>query len=942
METPLLESSCDEHVSDFCMGIDLGTRYSCVGIWNHKKFEVIPDKYSYRTMPSVVTFYGSARIVGNDALKMKEANPKNTIYDVKRILGRRIDDPILEATRKLLSYELVDDQSKYRNIMIKLDNSDAKIRHKQLLKPEEVCGYILNEIRRNASAYLKSNVKKAVITVPAYFNDAQRQATLDSAKVAGLEVLKIINEPTAAALAYGLGNKNFENEEGNIIIYDLGAGTLDVSLMNICNGTFRTLAVSGNTNIGGEDIDYLIMNHVLLDFQKQLGGKKITELNKLTQHKLKTAAENAKKILSTNQKALICIDNFYQGKKLCYSLTREIFENICNELFIMAIKPIVDVLESSGLSKYQVDEVVLVGGSTRIPKIKELILNYFDDTKIKRLTTSVNPDEIVAAGAAIYAYIMTHQEDPFTNNLTLLDITPLSLGVETLQKQMTTIIPRNTVIPVQKTKIFSTDTDDQDSVLIKIFEGERKLTKHNFHVGTFELTGFTKAPRGCPIIQITFKIDINGILQVTAVEKKSDAQNSITITSTWGAKGRLSKNEIDKLIKEAETHEEIDLLYSTRICLAYKIRSMCHAIEMNLSTDTCLTVADKKVIHKDIAKHIQWLDTTNVDAYDVDDLKKKMDRLSKLYAPLVIIPNKENDKFQDQLKTSTAAEVEGDDELMEDQTYATIVSHLDPSEFDKEEIKAIKKTIFDLCKNITSIANSPVSNIHSDDVAKIKDYIDTVIIWIYTTTSVSTTEYITKIDEINKVTEEIMKKYDGEIFEKDNTFTSKDELQLTCLTLNSSIKSNFFSLKKNDTDTLHQVVNETFLWLLSHQNEEAPVYQEKLDYVCKLCNEIYQNTHKIKSLQDTNNNSSELNDESDSSDEEILLEPNPKNKINESIDDLLDKLPDRITTRKQTMEKSNVPTDPELLVKVDFNKLHKEQSFAYHQGKKTEIVKKQR
>jgi len=526
-----IQQDDEEIVNDYVLGIDLGTRFSCVSIWRNKRFEIICDQFGNRTVPSVVAFYRSAKLVGHNALSMKEINPENTIYDIKRIIGRRMDDPVIEQIKKLISYDIVDDESQHHNILVQLDKKDTTITHKRIYRPEEICAQILIEIKRMAFDYLKQEVVKAVITVPAYYNDAQRQATLDAAKIAGLDVLKIINEPTAAALAYGLGSKQWRKTSndkitrvgGNVIMYDLGAGTLDVSLMNISNGVFRTLAVGGNTNLGGEDIDYLVMNHILLEFRRQNRIKDL-KISKLAQLKLKNSVENAKKILSTAEKAVVCVDDFYNGKKIYHVLTREIFEMINNELFIMCIKPLKDVLESAALTKDDIDDVVLVGGSTRIPKIQKLILEFFQGTNIKRLTTSLNPDEVVSAGASIYGYIMTHKEDPFSENLVLLDITPLSLGIETLQKQMTVIIPRNTVIPTRKTKVFSTDTDYQNMVSIKIFEGERKLTKNNFHVGTFDLTGFEKGPRGFPTIKITFHIDINGILQVTAHEKRSDVQ----------------------------------------------------------------------------------------------------------------------------------------------------------------------------------------------------------------------------------------------------------------------------------------------------------------------------------------------------------------------------------------------------------------------------------
>jgi molecular chaperone DnaK (HSP70) len=909
--------------NDYVVGIDLGTRFSCAGVWINKRFEVIPDQFGNRTIPSVVAFYKSVKLVGYNALAMKDINPANTIYDIKRIIGRRMTDPVLDLVRKIISYEVIDDQSDHHNILVQLDKADIDIRHKKTYRPEEICACILREIKKMTSDYLHKNVYKAVITVPAYFNDSQRQATLDAAKIAGLDVIKLINEPTAAALAYGLGNKKWEKKDGgNVIIYDFGAGTLDVSLMNINNGVFRTIAVGGNVHLGGEDIDYLIMNHVMLDFQKQNKIKDL-KISKLAHIKLKNSAENAKKILSTNKKAVICVDDFYQNKRLYYVITRKILETICNELFIMCIKPLNDVLESAGMSKNDIDDIILIGGSTKIPKLQKLILDFFQNTNIKKLTVSTNPDEIVATGASIYGYIITHHEDPFSDNLVLLDITPLSLGVETLQKQMTVIIPRNTVIPTKKTKIFSTDTDYQDSVSIKIFEGERKLTKNNFHVGTFVLSGFEKGPRGYPIIKITFHIDINGILQVTAREKRSGVENSIRITSTWSAKGRLSKNEIEKIIEEAEKYEQIDTLCSLKIGLVHNISSICNAILINLNDDAySLTDADKKRIKADVKNNLRWIKNKDLEELQIDELKKRERRLSSLYSPLIVQINKKNSLFKESNTNTNAAEIYGDDENNEDQIYEKIISLSGPIEYEKEKIRELKKTISDLCNNILSMVNNPISKMMPEDISLLSDYIGSVQIWIYTTNACTTNEFIAKINEINIFTEKIMEKYrNDKIFDNNDHFTAKDELYLTCLTLKSSLKSNFFSLRETDIDMLTKMIEETMDWLISHQYEKNHVYRDKLKMITELCNSIYHNMHRFtiqEQTSDISDKDEELDLENDSSDnsEEIIS----RNKIDEGIDLLVNQLPNELIGK----------TSDDILLKIDLNKLNKEITKCNH------------
>lgn len=894
---------------EIVMGIDLGTRFSCVSIWRNHKPEIICDQYGNRTIPSVVAFYKSAKLVGHNALSLKDVNAKNTIYDVKRIIGRRMNDPVIEQVKELISYQIIDDETPHHNILIQLDMDDPTISRKRTYKPEEICAYILLEIKKMVSQYLKPEITKAVITVPAYFSDAQRHATLDASRIAGLDVIKIINEPTAAAIAYGMGTKT----NGNIIVYDLGAGTLDVSLMRVSSGEFRTLAVSGNCHLGGEDIDYLIMSHVMIQFQKQHQIKDL-KITKFSQLRLKNAVENAKKILSSTDQAIICVDDFYQNKKLYHLLSRDTLEAICHDLFIMCLKPLKDVLESSGIDRKDIDEVILVGGSSRIPKIQKLILDFFRNTPVKQLTMSLNPDEVVSIGASIYGYVMTHQDDPFSQNLVLLDITPLSLGVETLQKQMTVIIPRNTVIPTTKTKTFTTDTDDQDSVSIKIFEGERKLTKDNFRIGTFDLSGFDKGPRGYPIIKITFHIDINGILQVTAYEKKSNVQNGLKITSTWGAKGRMSRKEIDDLIMEAEKNEQVDQVYSTKIGLHHRLSSICDAILINLKDDSFnLTKLDKKKIEIDIKNIRQWLDGKDISELKIDELESKIQRLSNIYTPLIALPNKAESQFREYTTPSHHAGIEGDDEEMEDETFQKVDLLTDPSEYDKGEIKELKKIISELGKNILSIVNNPVSKLSKEDSEIINDYIGSVNIWLYTTNASTSMEYLAKIKEINQFTEDILKKYEETaIFESDDIFATKDELYLTCLTLYSSLRSTFFSLKESDVDKLSKKIDETMAWLTSHQNEESTTYQDKLNEINDLCNIIYHNTHKIKALEEVpdENLSEDLSDHEDAS-----AEIAPELKINEPIDLLLVSLPDRLT------RSSAASSNNDVLMKIDIDKL---------------------
>lgn len=913
-------SSSSQAIEEHVIGIDLGTRYSCAGVWRNNRFEIIPDSFGNRTVPSIVAFHGRVRLVGQNALAMKGVNPANTIYDIKRIIGRRFDDPVVTKNKKFLTYDLISGDEEESSILVQLDLEDIGNVAKKTYRPEEVCGCILSEIRRTASLYLQQDVTKAVITVPAYFTDAQRQATLDSAKIAGLEVIGMINEPTAAALAYGLGNKNWKKDNnGNVIVYDLGAGTLDVALMNIANGVFRIMSVSGNTHLGGEDIDYLVMSKVMTDFQRE---HRIVELqaSKLAQLKLKNAVENAKRVLSTNKKAIICVDDFCEGKNIYYTLTRENFELICREFFIMCLRPLKDVLEGAGLERSDINDVILVGGSTRIPKIQEMILDFFKETDINQLTTSLNPDEVVSAGACAYAYIKTHNEDPFSKSLMLMDITPLSLGVETINKQMNILIPRGTVIPVSRTKRYTNDTDDQDEISIKVFEGERKLTKNNFHLGTFQLQGFDKAPRGHIIIIITFTIDINGILRVSAREKRSDAQASLEITSTWGSKGRIQKEDLDHIIEEAKRNEEIDSIHSQKVGLIHKIQSICSGILINIKdADFNMSASEKKRIRHQIKKIKRWVDGLTIENSDLMELESKKDYLHDNFAQMYVVVKKSDNQFRPAMADVACTTVMDCDEEEEDnrlQDYQSIERIPDPSEYAKEEIAALIKTINELCQNILGVINNPISKFDQADIEMMEDYISSVTIWLYVSNATTTIEYIAKINEINKITEELMEKYQEKtVFDDSSRLTTRDELQYICLTLNRTGESNYLSLNKEDTIALAQLTHETLVWLVENPNEDEQIYRDKLETINQLSSTMYDRTVR-KNLNIAPEPISDSDDsDSDSEDEYEAPEAPATTRIAEDLDSLIDSMPDEINGKRHEPEPL-----PEIKVKIDINR----------------------
>mmetsp|Transcript_27110 Transcript_27110/g.105525 ORF Transcript_27110/g.105525 Transcript_27110/m.105525 type:complete len:661 (-) Transcript_27110:638-2620(-) len=600
------------------IGIDLGTTYSCVGVMQNGQVEIIPNDQGNRITPSYVAFTAEERLIGDSAKNQLAMNPSNTVFDVKRLIGRRFSESTVQKDMKLLPYKIVEKNTKpYVSVNVKGED--------KTFSPEEISAMVLGKMKKTAEDFLGKEVQSAVVTVPAYFNDAQRQATKDAGTIAGLNVLRIINEPTAAAIAYGLDKKG----ERNILVFDLGGGTFDVTLLTIDDGVFEVLATNGDTHLGGEDFDHRVMDYMIKMFKKKNALDPAHDKRAIA--KLRAEVEKAKRALSSQNQVKIEIESFFQGTDLSETLTRARFEELNIDLFRKTMKPVENVLKDGGLSKGEVHEIVLVGGSTRIPKIQELVKNYFGKVPSK----GINPDEAVAFGAAFQAGVLSGAANEKTADILVIDSTPLSLGIETVGGIMTKILNRNTRTPAKKTQTFTTNADNQDTVSIQVFEGERAMTRDCNLLDKFDLTGIPPAPRGTPQIDVTFEVDVDGILSVSAEETGTKKKHRITIETS---RKRFTEEQIEQMVKEAEEFADEDDKLKKKIeaknNLENYLFSMKSQVEDEDKLKNKLEEEDVESIQEAVKDALDWMEDLG-DDMDTEDFENKLKDVQDICNPII-------------------------------------------------------------------------------------------------------------------------------------------------------------------------------------------------------------------------------------------------------------------------------------------------------------------
>jgi L1 cell adhesion molecule like protein len=861
------------------LGIDLGTTNSCISIWRNNNIEIIPDEHGNKTVPSYVSYTNVNKYIGIEAKKQREINTENVFYEVKRFIGRNYDDDDIQNWKDYLSYEIV----KNDRGMISFQSS---IRNNKLFTPEEISSNILTKLKTMAKNYLKKDVKDVIITVPAHFSDSQRQATKDACVIAGLNCLRLIHEPTSAALAYGVldrtisksvqnANKNNNNTDSdsddsyyssNIMVYDLGGGTLDVSIIEVDEGGFTTLGCSGNSHFGGVDFDNRIIAFCIKKFSVKTLGKKIDiiDIPKLSMQKLRKQCENAKKILSSSVKTMIIVSNFYEGKDLTIKLTRSDFENCCKDLFLICLNCIDSLMKELELSQEEIDEVILVGGMTRMPYIRKMLENKFRDIKGKnKINCSINPDEAVSMGAAIQGYILMNKGDPFSESITFLDVIPLSLGIKVLGGVMEPIIERNTIIPTEVSKYFTTCDDYEDSVLIEAYEGERTLTEHNTKIGEFILDNLPKYERGLVEIEVIYDVDSNGILTITAKETENEVQNSIIVNTN---KNGLKQSEIDALVQEAEEQEAIDEIDRVKRLSYYEIEDLISNIISNINNKNYkISEKDISVITNEMKNITDWLLMKKYFDRDVEEYEGMIAKIKKKYGVLILHGKLEGNNVDGVSEVVQATKVRGKDE--DDDDLKELVSKVEKEEMGIEEgmtdneineIKLIKENLNQLCDMIMTMVGSNKMNLTKEHKNELVEFIDDTYLWFYSLEKPKHSDYKMKIDEINSLCEKIVNIYEQDkkdLFKKtnfdDESDKYSDKLEKLCLTLQVLLNDNNLQGSKSNLNILQKLCEKNLIFIYENRSSNVKDAFDKNDKE-DLINTDFENDCKNK-LEKLNN-----------------------------------------------------------------------------------------
>lgn len=875
--------------NEYIIGIDLGTTNSCCSVFKDNKIIIIPDEKNNKYVPSYVGYTNTNKYVGFDAKNQSIINSDNVYYEVKRLIGLKYSNQMVQKEKQFLSYKFISDDNDNIRLLSSIGYTGVKT-----FSPEEISSQVLFKMKQISSDYLKTQIKKAVITIPARFTDAQRQATYDAASIAGLEVVRMINEPTAAAIAYGMANKKILKDESiNVIVYDFGGGTLDVSVVEISidesgENIFSVLGSAGNTHLGGADFDNKLLGFFINKFKQKYKIENISNIESLSIQKLKQQCENAKKILSTKIKTKIFVEKFFDDKDLLFTITRSDLETICGDLLLICLKPIDDVLESTDLIIEDINEIILVGGMTRMPSI----INRIEMKFKKKPCLSLNPDEAIAIGAGYQGAYLSGNVNPFTENMVLIDIIPLSMGVETVGGVMDILIERNTPIPYSITGTYTTDSDYETSVLIKIFEGERTLTMDNIFVGEFELVGIESAPRGIAKIDVTFSIDANGIVTVTATDQKSNEKTSIIVNSN---KGRLTKLDILKLIEEAKELEIRDEIERRKKMLHYECDDLCNNILNNLkSSHFKLSDSNKELIKNDITLVLEWLKQKKYHERSDEELENAVENLKKRYGTLIVRGILEKDIKISGIENDAGTniytnEIDEDNNLDEDNKIINMIDDENIekiTEEEKEELKNLRKELFDLCYSIFDILNNDgfiIEQIHKNEL---KDYIDDTLLWAHVHDKPTRIDYKQKIDEINDSCDKILKEYENKNVFKDNelqTTKPKAELENMSIILKMLLDDNKTMLKQENKIRLEKYLEDIFDILYNQDNSDE-FYQKKIDELNNFSEELYKEINKIDlSVNVLNISNKIISDDCNGTDIETLLKIRQEEEMNKII-----------------------------------------------------------